>query len=258
VKIAPVAGRPGELEISGDIDYHSSEHLRRKLAAALEEHGGSVTLHLERVEFIDSSGLSVLLDAVKTARARGGRITLVRPSRQLTRVLGVSGFAPFFEMRDGGHDAAPESGLRRGADDGIRTATFEVEGRPENISALRKSVVKFAEGLPLTQQELDDLKLAVGEATCNALRYGCPTGNETIHVTCTREGNRFSVRVTDPGPGFDPESIPQVSQGELAEGGRGIFFMRCLMDEVNFHFSGGTTVELVKYLPEPVEEGGGI
>jgi hypothetical protein len=34
--------------------------------------------------------------------------------------------------------------------------------------------------------------------------------------------------------------------------------MRCLMDEVNFHFSGGTTVELVKYLPEPLEEGGGI
>ncbi len=258
MKIAPIAGRPGELEISGDIDYHSSEHLHRKLAAALEEHGGSITLHLERVEFIDSSGLSVLLDAVKTARARGGRITLVRPSRQLTRVLGVSGFAPFFEMRDGGHETAPEAGQKRAADDGIRTATFEAEGRPENISALRKSVVKFAEGLPLTQQELDDLKLAVGEATCNALRYGCPTGNETIHVTCTREGNRFSVRVTDPGPGFDPESIPQVSQGELAEGGRGIFFMRCLMDEVNFHFSGGTTVELVKYLPEPAEEGAGI
>jgi anti-anti-sigma factor len=258
VKIAPVAGRPGELEISGDIDYHSSEQLHRRLAAALDEHGGSITLHLDRVEFIDSSGLSVLLDAVKTARARGGRITLVRPSRQLTRVLGVSGFAPFFEMRDGDTAAVPASGQQRGTDDGIRTATFEAEGRPENIAALRRSVVKFAEGLPLTEQELDDVKLAVGEATCNALRYGCPTGSETIHVTCTREGNRFSVRVTDPGPGFDPESIPQVREGELAEGGRGIFFMRCLMDEVNFHFSGGTTVELVKYLPEPLEEGGGI
>ncbi len=258
MKIAPVAGRPGELEISGDIDYHSSGLLRRRLLSALEEHGGSLTLHLERVEFIDSSGLSVLLDAVKTARARGGRITLVRPSRQLRRVLGVSGFAPFFEMRDGGEQASAAAVQKRGADDGIRTATFEAEGRPENISALRKSVVKFAEGLPLTPQELDDLKLAVGEATCNALRYGCPTGRETIHVTCSREGNRFSVRVSDPGPGFDPSSIPQVSQGELAEGGRGIFFMRCLMDEVNFHFSDGTTVELVKYLPEPAEQGGGI
>jgi len=257
LRIRQIPGRVGELEVSGELDYHSSQRLREHIGNTLKDSGGSVRLRLDAVEFIDSTGLSVLLDAVKTAASMGGTVSLVRPSPQLVRVLKVSGFAPFFQIDEDGRPTRSAASLERTADLGLRIESFEAEGRPENIGALRRSVVKFAEDLPFTRQELDDIKLAVGEATCNALRYGCPTGAESIHITCTRNGGRFSVDITDSGPGFDPSEVPEVNEGELAEGGRGIFFMRCLMDEVNFSFNNGTTVQLVKHIPEsPASDAG--
>ncbi len=250
IKIDRVAGQPNELEIKGEIDYHSSGKLRKELTLLLtSRREDSLRLRLDKVEFIDSTGLSVLLDAVKTAQSNGVTITLVHPSRQLMRVLSVSGFAPFFRIDKAGEYETEIVEQEPPVDDDLLIESFEAEGRPENIAALRKSVTRFAEGLPFNKQDIDDIKLAVGEASCNALRYGCPTGTESIHITCTRRGPRFSVQITDSGPGFNPDSIPQVAEGELSEGGRGIFFMRCLMDEVKFQFSEGTTVELIKYLP---------
>lgn len=243
-----------DLTVSGEIDYHSAPRLRSRINKALQSGNGSITLKLDGVEFIDSTGLSVLLDGVKTAQSLGGRVTLISPSRQLVRVLKVSGFAPFFRVVHEGPPVPEEEAPEPVTDDAVRIETFEAEGRPENISALRRGVARFAEDLPFTRQELDDIKLAVGEASCNALRYGCPRGTESVHVTCTRRGRRFSVQISDQGPGFDPDQVPQVSEGHLAEGGRGIFFMRCLMDEVNFRFDNGTTVELVKYIAEPPAE----
>ncbi len=256
VEIRATAGRGDELSVTGEIDFHSSDDLRQAIWRHFEHGGPNLRLLLEGVDFIDSTGLSVLLDAVKMARSRGGSITLVRPSRQLMRVLSVSGFAPFFnvDLKDGLSEEEEQAEEPR-PDESLQTETFEAQGRPENIGNLRRSVIGFARKLPFTKQELDDIKLAVGEATTNALRYGCPTGTETVRITCTRKGRRFTVQISDPGPGFDPDKVPQVTGDELREGGRGIYFMRCLMDEVNFSFTGGgTTVELVKCIPERTSE----
>lgn len=238
------------LSISGEIDLHSAEKLKAELALIARE-SVDYWLDLEEVKFIDSTGLSVLLDAVKNVRARGGSIQLLHPSPQLMRVLTVSGFLGFFDL-DAASVPVEEEGTSAPAseDDGILMETFEAEAKAENMQSLRKSAVRFAETMPFTRQDLDDIKLAVGEATCNALRYGCKSKQESIRITCRRQGRRVSITVSDQGVGFDPSMVPTVQEGNLTEGGRGIFFMRCLMDEVNFQFNGGTSVELVKYLPE--------
>lgn len=243
------AGVP-ELDIRGEVDLGNAARLRREIARAFHKGARSLRLKVAGLAFIDSTGLSVLLDAVKTANTSGGEIVLENPSRMLERVLSVSGFAPAFRI-DENHPEMADSGPSVALEDQpMATESFEAEGRPENVAMLRHAVHRFAELLPFSPQQLDDIKLAVGEASCNAMLYGCPTGMESIHVTCMRHGRRFSVRISDCGPGFDPDQVPDVLRGELAEGGRGIFFMRCLMDEVSFRFVDGTTVELVKYLPE--------
>lgn len=255
VDIRPANDGQDVIDVRGELDYHSSERLRDEITKFFKRGGGNLRLRLEGVEFIDSTGLSVLLDAVKVARAASETVTLVQPSPQLVRILAVSGFGSFFEYDYDGEEPAPQpEPVEHVVDEGLTSETFEAEGRPENIGLLRRGVARFAQHLPFTRQELDDIKLAVGEATTNALRYGCKTGRESIHITCTRRGRRFSVEVRDPGDGFDPDRVPDQSSGHLAEGGRGIFFMRCLMDQVNFRFGNGTTVELVKFIREHPED----
>ena len=56
--------------------------------------------------------------------------------------------------------------------------------------------------------------------------------------------------VRDPGPGFDPAQIPSpvVGQNLFSTGGRGIYLINQLMDEVRFE-RGGTEIHMVARLP---------
>jgi serine/threonine-protein kinase RsbW len=70
----------------------------------------------------------------------------------------------------------------------------------------------------------------------------------------------LEVWVRDQGPGFDPDDVPDpVAEENLLKAyGRGIFFMRSFMDEVEYAFpqGGGTLVRMLKraQAPEPAGE----
>jgi serine/threonine-protein kinase RsbW len=65
-------------------------------------------------------------------------------------------------------------------------------------------------------------------------------------VACDDERGMLIV-VRDPGPGFDPESIPSPVQGDnlFSQGGRGIFLINELMDDVSYE-KGGTEIRMRK------------
>lgn len=249
LKVEVSADNPSEMTLTGEMDFRTVAEFRQRAAPALSGKAKNLRIHMPGVSYIDSSGLSALLEVVKLLSARGGSVTLVDPSFQIQRVMNISGFSPFFRFeKTSGQNYEPP-----GEDDSISQAekameTFEAAASPESVSYIRKSVVSFARQMPFSQQEIADINLAVGEASCNALRHGSPTGRESIHVTCIRHGGRLTVQITDSGPGFDPDHGYMSDAEDLAEGGRGIFFIRSLMDEVRFRFNHGTTVEMVKYL----------
>jgi len=69
--------------------------------------------------------------------------------------------------------------------------------------------------------------------------------NKNVSISLRRQKDALSIRVSDEGPGFDPNYVPDPTCPELLEkcGGRGIFLMRHLSDECNF-MRGGSTVEM--------------
>jgi serine/threonine-protein kinase RsbW len=128
-------------------------------------------------------------------------------------------------------------------------AAFSVPARASLVSHIRSRVTELVESVPLADEYLDGIRLAVGEAASNAVRHGC-RGNEElkVRVECSTDGQTLVVEISDPGPGFDPDAVPMPQMGEV-EGGMGIHFMRLTMDEVTYHFDGsGTKVRLSKRL----------
>ena len=106
------------------------------------------------------------------------------------------------------------------------------------------------------QQRLEDLRLAVSEATTNAIRSHANLGSEErITIRCGLTDDRIEVEVQDRGPGFNPEKLepagPLDQPGRLSyEGGFGIPLMRVLADEIKINSADeGTTVQLVVYTP---------
>jgi len=125
---------------------------------------------------------------------------------------------------------------------------FEVPSRPEMIAYIRSRVVDYAKTLPFTHEEIEDIRIAVGEAGSNAVRHG-GNGDCRIGVRMEKHTDGLVVVISDQGCGFDPNAVHIPEPGELVENGRGIVFMRALMDDVRFHFTHpGTSVELVKHL----------
>jgi len=92
-----------------------------------------------------------------------------------------------------------------------------------------------------------EIKLALNEALINAIVHGSrndPSKQIQCCVACDHERGMIIV-VRDPGPGFDPASIqsPLVGQNIFATGGRGIYLINQLMDDVRFE-KGGTEIHM--------------
>ncbi len=82
-----IAPSDGGLSLTGEIDAHTAPDL----AAAIGELSGNVQLELSGVEFVDSSGLRVLIDAHQSVSGRGDEFKLSQPSDAVRRLLEISG-----------------------------------------------------------------------------------------------------------------------------------------------------------------------
>jgi len=99
-----------------------------------------------------------------------------------------------------------------------------------------------------------EIELALREALANAIEHGGkhdPSKQIECCVACDHERGMLII-VRDPGPGFDPASIPSpvLGQNIFSTGGRGIFLINQLMDEVRFE-RGGTEIHMRTNPPGP-------
>ena len=95
----------------------------------------------------------------------------------------------------------------------------------------------------------DAVELALQEALANAVIHGAKEDPSKIVecVVACDEQRGVLIIVRDPGPGFDPKTIPSCTLGEnlYSNHGRGIFLINQLMDEVEFR-KNGTEIHMVK------------
>lgn len=84
--------RPGcrDVQVEGELDLAVAGQLDEVLTAAVAD-CSCVLVGLERCEFIDSSGIAVILRAHKRMEAEGNRLAVYAPTAQVLRVLSMTG-----------------------------------------------------------------------------------------------------------------------------------------------------------------------
>jgi serine/threonine-protein kinase RsbW len=98
----------------------------------------------------------------------------------------------------------------------------------------------------LNPDQQGNILISLTEAVTNAIVHGnCEEEAKTVQVRLRKEKNCLAVRVSDEGHGFDFESLPDPTRPDhLCEcGGRGVYLMRQLSDQVSF-YDNGSTVEM--------------
>ena len=78
------------IQPTGDIDVYSASELRDTIAEKMGLGPPNIILNLEFVDFIDSTGLAVMIGALKRAKEIDGSFVLVKPNEQVTRVLRIT------------------------------------------------------------------------------------------------------------------------------------------------------------------------
>jgi anti-sigma B factor antagonist len=110
------------LEVGGEVDVYTAPKLRERLVELVDGGARHVVVDLGRVDFLDSTGLGVLVGALKRLRAAGGTFGLVcskEPLLKIFRITALDQVFPIFASVDEaaaapGRDGSPVAGTDSG------------------------------------------------------------------------------------------------------------------------------------------------
>lgn len=240
------------VRVQGEIDSSTSAELKSALESAIYRGCVNIVVDLEKVSYADSSALSLIVVMNQLLEPKGGRLVLAGASRNVSRILELSGLvgaAPTVSASANTEDAVAGLMLAEPVEPPLWVRSMELPANSASLARMRSEVCETLEPLGIPEATRFDIRVAVGEALSNAIRHGSPQGEgDTVEITVSAYPDRVALRVLDRGEGFDGESH---SDGDpYASSGRGVLFMRALMDHVDFEClpQGGTAVTLVKHL----------
>lgn len=239
---------PALITVDGEIDFSTSPDLRETLHRVSSKGYRSVRLNLSSVDFIDSSGIGLLFRFAHGLAQNGGELALTGYSRYVYNTLFRLGLINMFRLPN---NECLGLSLKRKADrfgDCWLVSSFTVPTHPSSPAVVRERFGQLIADLPFSEAEDADVKLAVGEAVTNAVKYGGVTAEDTVSICCTADSSRLVVVISDSGPGFDRTALSYPHPDELPTRGMGIPIMELVMDEVIFENAAGMTVRMVKNL----------
>ncbi|GGU94317.1 anti-sigma factor antagonist [Actinomadura cremea] len=85
---------------TGELDLYTAPRLQAALAGLLRDHVDHITVDMSGVEFCDSTGMNVLLSAMKRLKEHGGSLELAAPRPAVKRILQVTGLDTVFTVTD--------------------------------------------------------------------------------------------------------------------------------------------------------------
>jgi serine/threonine-protein kinase RsbW len=132
----------------------------------------------------------------------------------------------------------------------MKTINIEIPSLPENIRIVESFIDNAKDTYDLNDDIYGNIMIAVTESVNNAIMHGNKQlKNKNVSLTVLFDDDAIKFTIQDQGEGFDYQHLPDPTSPENLSkpGGRGIFLMKHLCDEVSFKDE-GRTVELTFYL----------
>jgi anti-sigma B factor antagonist len=88
------------VSVGGEIDVYTAPKLRDKVTELVGEGHYNLVIDMENVEFLDSTGLGVLVGGLKKVRAHDGSMEIVCNQDRLLKIFRITGLAKVFTIHD--------------------------------------------------------------------------------------------------------------------------------------------------------------
>jgi serine/threonine-protein kinase RsbW len=132
----------------------------------------------------------------------------------------------------------------------MKNIRIEIPSLAENIRMIESFIDNAKEKYQLDDDIYGNIMIAVTEAVNNAIKHGNGSDStKNVSLTLSFEEGLIKFKIEDEGKGFDHLNLPDPTSPENLEkpGGRGIFLMKHLSDEVAFD-DNGRVVQLSFYM----------
>ena len=93
------------VSVGGEIDVYTAPKLRDKITELVAAGSHDLVVDLEAVEFLDSTGLGVLVGGLKKVRAHDGSLQLVCTQDRLLKIFRITGLAKVFAIHGSAEEA---------------------------------------------------------------------------------------------------------------------------------------------------------
>lgn len=132
----------------------------------------------------------------------------------------------------------------------MNTISIQVPSIIENIRMIESFIDNAKERFELDDDIYGNIMIAVTEAVNNAIKHGNASDrSKNVQLSLSLKDSLIKFVIKDEGHGFDYQNLPDPTAPENIEkiGGRGIFLMKHLSDQVEFK-DHGRIVELSFYM----------
>jgi serine/threonine-protein kinase RsbW len=132
-----------------------------------------------------------------------------------------------------------------------RTVKLDVASRFDMLDVVQTVLAQLSGIVGFDDEQAHYLSVAVRECVVNAIKHGnARDETKRVEVEFKLQPRALEISVRDEGKGFDPAAVPDPVAPEnlLKADGRGIFFMKQFVDDLQYAFpkTGGTLVRMVK------------
>ncbi|WLR51061.1 anti-sigma B factor RsbW [Bacillus tianshenii] len=135
---------------------------------------------------------------------------------------------------------------------------MKVPAKAEYVGVVRLTSSGIASRMGFSYEDIEDIKVAVSEASTNAIQHAYKEDEKTgeVLVGFSSYEDRLEIIISDHGQSFDSEEVrkktgPYNAESpleDLREGGLGLFLIDTLMDKLQINDDSGVIVIMTKYL----------
>lgn len=127
----------------------------------------------------------------------------------------------------------------------MKSIKISIPSLIENIQVIESFIDNAKEDFEINDDMYGNIMISVTECISNAIIHGNKSNaDKMVHLELQMQQGLLKCSIEDEGSGFDYSNLPDPTEPENIEklGGRGIFLMRNLSDEVKFEENGKKTI----------------
>ena len=88
------------VDVEGEIDIYTAPRLRELLIDLASKNNYQLVINMDKVEFLDSTGLGVLVGGLKRVRAHDGSLDLVCTRERILKIFRITGLTKVFDIHE--------------------------------------------------------------------------------------------------------------------------------------------------------------